>query len=219
MGKINASASEAGVSSDNVSLPIWNYEGHKGGRPYEPDFFEYMINDICSAHSVDQSRIYITGHSNGSMMTQYLALTRPQWFAAAAPCSGILYMTGFEAALDTEEVINRPGIDIPIWMMGGTNEEWLLDGEPKNGNRTEKSMRAWWKLNDMPGETPQNYPERKVSAGRWNDWFFDKNRVPMLRYSSIEGMPHAVLPEQSRRIWPDFFSHLSRQADGDIIYE
>lgn len=120
---------------------------------------------------------------------------------------------------NTEEVINRPGIDIPIWMMGGTNEEWLLDGEPKNGNCTEKSMRAWWKLNDMPGETPQNYPERKVSAGRWNDWFFDKNRVPMLRYSSIEGMPHAVLPEQSRRIWTDFFSHLSRQADGDMIYE
>ena len=217
-GCIDSAAPEGGVSPDNVPLPAWNCDPDAKDRPNEIAFFEHMINDICSEHAIDTGRMYITGHSNGSMITSWLALAKPEWFAAAAPCSGILYMIGTEKCLEAEETKNRKKVELPIWMQGGTEEPWLLDGIPENDNRTVKSIKAWWKLNDMPGEAPDEYMDKVVYNGRWNDWFFDKNRIPMLRYSSIDYMPHAKLPEQSYRIWEDFFSHFSRLEDGTVKY-
>ncbi len=209
---------EGGVMPDNIALPTWHCKSHEEGRPYEIDFFEYMINDICASHEVDKKRIFITGHSNGSMITSWLSLTKPEWFAAAAPCSGILHMITLANCLEEEEVKNRPDVDIPMWMQGGDEEKWLLEGYPENNNRTEKSIKDWWILNKMPGNPPTDYRSIVVRNDRWNDWFFDKDRIPMLRYSSIDYMPHATMPEQSYRIWEDFFSHFSREEDGSVKY-
>lgn len=218
-GYINATAAEGGVSPDNIALPTWNCVGYQEGRPYELDFFMHMLEDVCRGYNIDQSRIYITGHSNGSMITQWLALSKPELFAAAAPCSGILYMVGCEEALDTPEVKARKQVDLPIWMMGGEREPWLLEAFPEPKNRTGKSISAWWNLNQMPGEPPADYACCRVRNGRWDEWSFDKERVPMIRFSSIDYFPHATMPEQSFRIWEDFFCKYRRGQDGQVIFE
>ena len=48
-------------------------------------FLRTLIEHLTSSLSVDESRIYLTGHSNGGMMTYRMAAEYPELFAAVAP--------------------------------------------------------------------------------------------------------------------------------------
>lgn len=53
--------------------------------PSDVAFVMAMIAHIKTIHPIDESRIYISGFSSGSMMTHALASLHPERFAAAAP--------------------------------------------------------------------------------------------------------------------------------------
>lgn len=216
--RISANLPQASVSAENAPWPMWSTTGREEGRPYEINFFAYMLEDICSRYAIDRTRVFATGHSNGSMMTQWLGLAKPEWFAAIAPCSGILHMINGARALETPEVAGRVQTELPIWMFGGMREEWLLDGSPELGNRTCASIHTWWDLNRMPGEKPTDFTERLITRERWHEWFYDKDGVPMVRYTGLDYFPHSTMPEMSFRIWEEFFSKFSRE-NGEIVYE
>lgn len=55
--------------------------------PSDFDFVLALIDHMKKVHPIDESRIYISGFSMGSMMTQALASVYPHIFAAAAPCN------------------------------------------------------------------------------------------------------------------------------------
>lgn len=209
---------EGGVKDNNCPLPAWNIYDIPG-HPSELNFFLHMLEDVCRSYPVDRSRVFITGTSMGNLMTQYMVLKRPDIFAAAAPTSGILHMAGGESMLEQAEVKNRPRVDIPIWMFGGEMEDWLLDAVPTAGNRTGKTIRTWWELNCMPGEIPENFGKSKKVMGRWNDWTYEKEGIPMVKFTGIDYYPHATNPEMSYRIWEEFFSKFRRGEDGAVIYE
>ncbi len=49
--------------------------------------FDTILEDLRGKFSIDEKRIYSTGHSNGGGMTYLLAEQRPGVFAAIAPCA------------------------------------------------------------------------------------------------------------------------------------
>lgn len=49
-----------------------------------------IIEEAKKRYPVDESRIYLTGFSYGSVYTNILGLKRPELFAAVAPCGGFL---------------------------------------------------------------------------------------------------------------------------------
>lgn len=216
-GYIGRSAKEGGVSPDNTPLPTWNVYEHKEDRPDDLAFFKFMLKKTCAEHPVDVTRVFATGHSNGSMMTSWLGIAHPEWFAAVASCSGILHMAGAESCLEEEPAKTRARVDVPIWMLGGFCEPWLLDGRPMGDNRTAKSIRTWWELNEMPGEAPKDFGPGVLRCGRYRDWEYCKDGMPMIRFSGVEYFPHATMPEMSFRIWEEFFSKFAR-VDGKVVY-
>lgn len=118
---IRGNAPEAGVSPDNCPLPGWNVYDDDD-MPNELNFFLYMLDDMCKKYPVDRSRVFASGTSMGNLMVQYLAMKRPDLFAAIAPTSGIIHMAEGECMLDFEDVKNRPQLDVPVWMFGGEME-------------------------------------------------------------------------------------------------
>lgn len=217
-GMMESTLPEGGVATDNVPLPTWNCRGVQKGRPYEITYFEHMIQKTEATHALDKERIYITGHSNGSMITEWLGVTHPEWFAAIAPCSGIIHMAGAERMLEEPEALERQRTDLPVWMFGGEKETWLMDATPTKDNGSGKTIHAWWEMNDMPGDAPETFDDDVLVRERWHDWTYEKNGMPMIKFSGIDYFPHATMPEMSFRIWEEFFSKYSRK-DGKIIYQ
>lgn len=66
----------------------WDYSAQESN----PDlrFVDALIAHLESTMCVDQSRIYVTGLSNGAGFTSMLMCMRPNTFAAAAPVAGLV---------------------------------------------------------------------------------------------------------------------------------
>jgi polyhydroxybutyrate depolymerase len=81
-------------------------------------YFDTLIDKLIRDHGADQTRVYMTGGSNGGMMTFVYAVARPQKLAAIAPVVASMF------TFDT-----MPTVPLPILMInGGQDEEVPLDG-------------------------------------------------------------------------------------------
>ena len=211
-------ASNQACDPDNVPLPAWNFMHNAPDGPDELQFFRTMLEKVSADHSVDRTRVYATGHSHGSVMTQVLAMAMSDVFAAAAPCSGILFRMPDMNIRDLPEIAQRADIQLPIWMFGGEQEPWLLPTVPDNENETGDSIRIWREINHMEPALPQDWTTGWTENGRWHDLSYSRaDGAPMVRYTWVDYMPHATMTEMSFRIWEEFFSKFSRE-NGKVCY-
>ena len=211
-------ASNQACDPDNVPLPAWNFMHNAPDGPDELQFFRTMLEKVSANHSVDRTRVYATGHSHGSVMTQVLAMAMSDVFAAAAPCSGILFRMPDMNIRELPEIAQRADIQIPIWMFGGEQEPWLLPTVPDNENETGDSIRIWREINHMEPVLPQDWTTGWTENGRWHDLSYSRaDGAPMVRYTWVDYMPHATMTEMSFRIWEEFFSKFSRE-NGKVCY-
>jgi polyhydroxybutyrate depolymerase len=99
----------------------WNtghlLRGNVGGAD-DIGYFDMLIDRLVRDHHADPARVYMTGGSNGAMMTYVYGVTRPGKLAAIAPVVGAMF------SFDT-----RPAVPLPILMINGRRDEEVpIDG-------------------------------------------------------------------------------------------
>ena len=82
------------------------------------DFLEDVIEDSTSLLSIDSSRIYMAGFSNGGMLTHQFALQRPGRLAAAAVVAGPINSARGKAPAVPD--FADKAVALPILLMHGT---------------------------------------------------------------------------------------------------
>lgn len=216
-GTIEGARENKAAKKENTALPAWNLFAKPDG-PDEIRFVRHILDTLCAESAVDRSRVYVTGHSMGSLMTQLLAMAMPEEFAAAAPCSGVLFEELGDRLLENP-AIRQPQNEMPIWMFVGEQEPWLFPHLPEGDNKPAETIRLWWARNRMPGPAPRSFSEGwTVHRERWHDLTFRKAGAPAIRYTWVDYLPHATMPEMSLRIWEEFFAHWTRGADGKAVW-
>lgn len=144
--------------------------------PSDFAFVLALIEHMKTVHPIDETRIYISGFSMGSMMTQALASVYPHIFAAAAPCNAfdLAYfksprsryarvVKGVDAAQLQEESTQKKMADqrratmdyrIPLFHNVGYNDNticlWPVD-ETTEDARTQ-TIRRWKEINNIQGD-------------------------------------------------------------------
>lgn len=82
-----------GVGLFEMSFHVWN-SGHIaspfGELADDVTFLANLVTHLITRYAVNTSRVYVTGHSNGAMMTYRMAAEHPELFAAVAPVSGTI---------------------------------------------------------------------------------------------------------------------------------
>jgi polyhydroxybutyrate depolymerase len=91
-------------------VPLWDT------TPGGPDqvFLEAMLDDVEASLCVDTARVFVTGLSNGAMMTSTLACALSDRIAAAAPVAGVTEVAGCSP--------DRP---VPVVAFHGTDDGFL----------------------------------------------------------------------------------------------
>ncbi len=91
-------------------VPLWDT------APGGPDqaFLEGMLDDVEASLCVDTARVFVTGLSNGAMMTSMLACELADRLAAAAPVAGVTKVADCDA--------DRP---VPVVAFHGTDDGFL----------------------------------------------------------------------------------------------
>lgn len=211
-------ASNQACDPDNVPLPAWNFMHNAPNGPNELEFFRAMLEKTCASHAIDRSRVYATGHSHGSVMTQVLAMAMGEMFAAVAPCSGIVFQIPDMNIRSLPEIAGRKDVPVPVWMFGGEQEPWLLPHIPTADNETGDSLRIWRGINHIEPAMPEEFESGWTVHGRWHDLTYRRaDGAPVVNFTWVDYMPHATMTEMSFRIWEEFFSKFAR-VDGEVRY-
>ena len=204
---IYPSAYPGSTPSNCVPLPMW-----KSGKLFAEDpqddvpYLKELMEDMCERYPLDHSRLYVSGHSNGSKMTQDLMHDCPGLFAACAPI-GFVY-----GELNTECLEEMPDTICPIWYIKGEYDlDIACDMSPELAN--QKMIDLLCKVNRASPE-PVFYNNGKYE----NRLYYNDHHIPVVRFTKAVDMPHAQTPEMSVMIWDEFFSRITRQPDGSITY-
>ena len=119
-------------------------------------FIEDLIDSLLKTYPIDQNRIYLTGFSNGGMLTHRIASVIPQKITAAAVVAGSVGGT-----IDGNKyyTIAKPKKALPIMMIHGENDTTVpfLGGTNENNNATFTSFAEsinFWVQNNMCNEEP-----------------------------------------------------------------
>lgn len=129
-------------------LQHWN-AGHCCGKAAEDgiDDVGYLaaaIEDVSRRLAVDRARVYMTGFSNGGMMTYRFAAERGELLAAAAPIAASI---GGQPAADAPSWrIPVPKSALPLLVIHGLAD----DDIPYQGGRSgyRKGERTYWSVKD-----------------------------------------------------------------------
>ena len=104
-------------------------------------FLGMLLDECLRRHKLDPRRIYVTGASNGGMMTYRLLIETPERFAAAAT---------FIASLPADlPQTTRPALPTPVLIANGTQDplvKWeggLVRGQPGK-LMSAPANRDWW---------------------------------------------------------------------------
>lgn len=150
-------------------LQTWNAGTECCGRALNLDvddvgFSRAVVEDLSRRVTVDRSRVYATGHSNGGGMTYRLAAEAPDLLAAIVPVAG--------ASMGIPKTGSRPipllhihSVDDPRALYdGGLGPEFPGTDSRVNHHPVEEELAFWRALNGCTGE-PAVREERTGSAG------------------------------------------------------
>ena len=135
-------------SGATIAARFWNSYGFtmtngtvgQGSGVDDAGFLAALIARVATDHAVAADRVYITGFSNGAMMTNTFAILRPDLVAAAGPVSGGWindYNPAYEAPL-------WPVAPIPVWTWRGSKEAVLKPTGGLTRQAQDEGQRAWW---------------------------------------------------------------------------
>ena len=98
-------------------------------------YFDTLIDTLVRDHGADPGRVFMTGGSNGGMMTFVYAVARPERLAAVAPV--VASMFSFEA---------RPSVPLPILIINGAlDDEVPIEGGMSRNALVRRGQEAAYK--------------------------------------------------------------------------
>lgn len=169
------------------------------------------IDDLASREDIDRSRIYVTGHSMGSAMTQRCALALPDLFAAAASNSGVV-TGGFMGDFDSPGV--NENVQMPaIWIQMGEHD--VGGGTLENNHNAERTVKYWIARGGLCDyDQPLTYQCGRYKTATWPN----AQGVPLLSFTTTLDKPHSVEAQDAWFYYDEFFCKFSRDESGAIRY-
>ncbi len=122
-------------------------------------FISMLIDQMVATYKIDPKRVYVTGISNGGMMSYKLACELANKIAAIAPVAGAL------------NIECKPSQTVSVIAFHGTSDQHVLyaGGKPKvqadNHERVDQSVEyaiSFWVKQDGCGTTPQKTEKGNV---------------------------------------------------------
>ena len=163
-GKVGFIAAYPQALPNNSGITSWNlYFNHSfTNPPNDVGFIRALIDELEKTRAIDPKRVYVTGMSNGGMMTYRLACELSDRIAAAAPVAGALNLENCQPA--------RP---VSMIIFHGTADEHVLfdGGEPlkkaDTHRRVDKSVGyavTFWVKRNGCSEIPQREEKGSIRS-------------------------------------------------------
>lgn len=203
--------------------PIPSWFSLEGGAQTDIDYIKTVVDRIDEEYNIDRSKMYLTGHSLGSMMTQMFASSEDRgFFAAYGPVGSAL-------AGDKISSRNPDAVDpvsnktlVPMWFFKG---QYDINGNAIDGSKggDTEAFEFWAedmnKLTDKGAATPETEGDYygALPSGKYTTTSYTDGDVPVVRYTQVSQSPHTYMAEESDLLW-SWFQSWSRGENGEALY-
>lgn len=171
-------------------------------------FLYRLIERMKEKYSIDASRVYMQGMSNGDMMTLAFAAHHPEMLAAAGYMTGPTFTDRFPAALAGELPALQMRGEKDVLAMGGSDE---TDPYTLREKYNDENRHAWMERNRVEG-----IPQISI-CGKDNYVLYTGHNGDIL-YWEIGDMGHRVLPHMPSFFWERFYTGFRRTEEGIVRY-
>lgn len=160
-------------SSRRLGLQTWNAYSCCGyayaAGIDDVGFISVLIDHLVSDEQVDPTRIYVTGFSNGAMMTFRIACELSDKVAAAAPYAGALNTDSCSPATPVPMLIMNGDADENVPVAGGTSPNAGVASQDDRVDRpTAHAVDTWVAANGCVG-TPMVEDTTVALTNSWTD--------------------------------------------------
>lgn len=209
---VSALPSNASFDGCTVPLPTWNSIGLTAEAD-DVSYIRTVLDKVCMDYPIDAERIYVSGHSNGSLMTQRLMVEMPERFAAFAPQGASMFFN-FRSESDFHRwTIPNDGIVRPVWLMMGSDDIGDRD-EIADGNSNDLFISRMCFVNGIDRKKEQILENGKYTTHS----YLSSQGIPLVRFTSIRNTPHSFTHEFAQIYWNEFLCHFRRKEDLTIEY-
>lgn len=120
-------------------------------------YFDQLIETLIRDHGADSSRIYMTGGSNGGMMTFVYAVARPERLAAIAPVVSSMFTFDTKPSAPLPILIINGAKDEEVPLEGGMSENVIVRrGQQAPFKPLDEVVAFWVKVNKSKSEAEVN---------------------------------------------------------------
>ncbi|SCZ80226.1 PHB depolymerase family esterase [Acidaminobacter hydrogenoformans] len=184
-------------------------------------FYEQLKEVLLDDYKVDPARIYSTGQSAGSMVSQSFAAVFPDFFAAVASTSGDARI-GADGKITIDTVPYDVSTQmIPNYLIYGTGDLSFLKGHlwDELDNNLDAVAAHHLAVNDFSLDE-HNYDSASISGwmDRFKTWTWSKEfsgeEVPIFQVTENIYRSHNCIHEEMPVLW-DFLEHYSMTMDQD----
>jgi polyhydroxybutyrate depolymerase len=157
-------------------------------------FLVAVVAAIDAEFNIDRGRVYVTGASNGGMMSHRVAIEASEVFAAAAPVIGALAEPLLAGPL--------PALPVPMFIVNGTEDEAVpfeggfVFGRPQLGAlaSVEETVDFWREANACVGQ-PEMIPLPDLDPR-------DGSRVRRESHTCSDAPVEVHVIEGGAHVWP-----------------
>jgi polyhydroxybutyrate depolymerase len=107
-------------------------------------YFDALIDRLIAQHGADASRIFMTGGSNGGMMTYVYAVARPERLAAVAPVVASMFSFDIVPKVPLPILIINGAKDDEVPLAGGMSENPLVRGAQSAPYKPVREVVDFW---------------------------------------------------------------------------
>jgi len=171
-------------------------------------YFRKVVETVERDFRIDKTRVYCTGHSNGSVMTYGVSRYMKDVFAASAQAGASVWQYA-DLSDAPKEALKMPALNIE----NGFDRE--TDPDDRNsGFANELRFRLL-----ENGMDPESAEYSEGFDGKFRDRVYRNDRgLPLVHAVVYPNACHAYFPEISYYIWDHFFCDFSRDAKGKTFY-
>lgn len=186
------------TGNTNGDEQVWNDLRTQGLRNTKADdigFLKALVTWIGANHDIDKTRIYITGASNGGMMTYRALMEMSNTFAAGA---------AFISSIPKDSpAVRKPDRPVPIMICNGTEDKLVpFQGSTGGGGRpaflSAEKTRDWWIEANRAKKTSDRLNEKLLEINKTDGvtvyrslYPADENGAPVL-FLRCEGGGHCM---------------------------
>ena len=191
----------------------------------DSEVFGLIIDKLYETYLIDKTRVYLTGFSNGGMITRQVGNLHPELFAAISPWNAPF--------VDSFEEILSKGYELPCFICAGDSDDKVplwenLDSllynmlRINNCSIKEAETRNPMKYISQGVLDGENYytKENKYTDGDRIKTFLYNNHENKLRvcFTLMKNMPHGAVYDESRAAWA-FLKRFSRPKDSKEVID